>query len=61
MDFVLVLIPWYLLWGVNMRTLEKIGVCIAMSFGILYVRIVASCRVAVLPFLPSCSARRSND
>ena len=42
MDFVLVLYPWYLLWGVNMRTVEKIGVCIAMSFGVLYVLVLLS-------------------
>ncbi|KAK1758857.1 hypothetical protein QBC47DRAFT_336342 [Echria macrotheca] len=35
MDFFLALFPWYLIWGLNMRRVEKLGVCIAMSLGIL--------------------------
>jgi hypothetical protein len=36
-DFVLALMPWYLIWGLQMRLQEKIGVGIAMSMGLLYV------------------------
>lgn len=36
-DFALALLPWTLIWGLQMRTREKIGVGIAMSMGILYV------------------------
>ena len=35
MDVCLALLPWRILWGLQMRTAEKIGVCIAMSLGIL--------------------------
>lgn len=34
-DFALALIPWKLVWGLNLRTREKIGVGIAMSMGLL--------------------------
>lgn len=37
MDFALALLPWKILWGVQMRTVEKLGVCFAMSLGFLYV------------------------
>ncbi|ORY61612.1 uncharacterized protein BCR38DRAFT_525971 [Pseudomassariella vexata] len=35
MDFALALLPWKLIWKLQMRTKEKIGVGIAMSLGIL--------------------------
>ncbi len=35
MDFVLAIFPWLLIWGVQMKTPEKIGLIIAMSLGIL--------------------------
>ncbi|KAF3032715.1 hypothetical protein E8E12_002246 [Didymella heteroderae] len=35
MDVCLALLPWKIIWGLQMRTAEKIGVCIAMSLGIL--------------------------
>ncbi|KAK3377228.1 hypothetical protein B0T24DRAFT_511729, partial [Lasiosphaeria ovina] len=35
MDFVLALFPWLLIMRLNMRRVEKIGVCIAMSLGVL--------------------------
>lgn len=35
MDFALALMPWVLLWNVQMRMKEKIGVAIAMSLGLL--------------------------
>jgi hypothetical protein len=35
MDVCLALLPWKILWGLQMRTAEKVGVCIAMSLGIL--------------------------
>jgi hypothetical protein len=37
MDITLALLPWKLIWGLNMKKQEKIGVAIAMSCGILYV------------------------
>lgn len=37
MDISLALIPWKVLWGLQMRTAEKIGVCLAMSLGLLCV------------------------
>ncbi|KAK3381787.1 hypothetical protein B0H63DRAFT_561409 [Podospora didyma] len=35
MDFVLALFPWLLIMRLNMRRVEKIGVCVAMSLGVL--------------------------
>jgi hypothetical protein len=35
MDISLALLPWQILWKLQMRTAEKIGVGIAMSLGIL--------------------------
>jgi len=34
-DFALALLPWYLIWGLQLRLREKIGVGIAMSMGVL--------------------------
>ncbi|KAL5375003.1 hypothetical protein DPSP01_011494 [Paraphaeosphaeria sporulosa] len=34
-DFALALLPWKLLWGLQLKTKEKIGVGIAMSMGLL--------------------------
>jgi hypothetical protein len=35
MDISLALLPWSIIWNVQMRIPEKIGVCLAMSLGIL--------------------------
>ena len=35
MDLVLALLPWKLIWGLQMKTKEKLGVAVAMSMGIL--------------------------
>ncbi|KAJ0143629.1 hypothetical protein CTA2_1251 [Colletotrichum tanaceti] len=35
MDIMLALLPWKLIWGLQMKTQEKIGVGIAMSMGLL--------------------------
>jgi hypothetical protein len=35
MDFTLALFPWFLVWKLQMRTVEKFGVAFAMSLGIL--------------------------
>jgi len=35
MDFSLAVLPWKILWKLQMRTAEKIGACVAMSLGIL--------------------------
>ncbi len=37
MDWVLALLPWKLLWSLQMKRKEKVGVGIAMSMGLLYV------------------------
>ena len=34
-DFALALLPWYLIWGLQLRLREKVGVGIAMSMGVL--------------------------
>jgi hypothetical protein len=34
-DFALALLPWYLIWGLQLRLREKIGVGVAMSMGVL--------------------------
>ena len=36
-DFLLALFPWVLVWHLRMRRLEKAGICIAMSMGVLCV------------------------
>jgi len=35
MDVVLALLPWSVIWGLQMRKKEKIGVALAMSMGVL--------------------------
>lgn len=35
MDITLALLPWKILWNLQMRTPEKIGVIFAMSLGLL--------------------------
>lgn len=37
MDFALAFFPWRILWKTQMVRKEKIGVALAMSFGVLYV------------------------
>ncbi len=37
MDFVLSFLPWKIIWSLRMTPRDKIGMGIAMSFGILYV------------------------
>ncbi|KAM7201743.1 hypothetical protein V8F20_004704 [Naviculisporaceae sp. PSN 640] len=34
-DFVLAIFPWFLIWNLQMRLVEKLGVCVCMSMGIL--------------------------
>jgi len=34
-DIILALIPWKVIWGLQMRKQEKVGVIIAMSMGVL--------------------------
>ena len=38
MDLALSILPWKLLWSLQMQKKEKIGVIIAMSMGLVYVR-----------------------
>ena len=35
MDIALALLPWKLIWGLQMKKTEKMGVAVAMSCGIL--------------------------
>lgn len=35
MDFVLALLPWKVIWKLQMKRKEKVGVALAMSMGIL--------------------------
>jgi hypothetical protein len=35
MDFVLAVFPWLLIWQLQMKRMEKFGVGVAMSLGIL--------------------------
>jgi len=35
MDFVLALLPWKVIWKLQMKRKEKFGVALAMSMGIL--------------------------
>lgn len=37
MDIALAMLPWTVIWGLQMKVKEKIGVAIAMSCGVLYV------------------------
>jgi len=37
MDIVLALLPWAIIWKLTMRKMEKIGVAIGMSMGIVLV------------------------
>ncbi|KAM7221722.1 hypothetical protein V8F06_002930 [Rhypophila decipiens] len=34
-DFILAIFPWFLIWNLQMRLVEKLGVCVCMSMGIL--------------------------
>lgn len=34
-DFILALLPWAMLWNLNMKNKEKFGVAVAMSLGVL--------------------------
>lgn len=35
MDFILALLPWMVLWNLEMKKREKAGIALAMSMGIL--------------------------
>ncbi len=37
MDFVLALLPWKVIWKLQMKRKEKVGIALAMSMGVLYV------------------------
>ena len=37
MEFLLALLPWKIIWKLQMKRKEKVGVAFAMSLGILYV------------------------
>ena len=36
MDFILAFLPWTIVWNLQMKRREKLGVGIAMSLGVLY-------------------------
>lgn len=44
MDFILATFPWIITWKLDMRRVEKIGLCVAMSLGMV-VAIVAAVRI----------------
>lgn len=35
MDFVLALFPWLVTWKLRIKRLEKIGICVTMSLGVI--------------------------
>lgn len=35
MDFILSVLPWLVLWDLEMKKREKVGIALAMSMGIL--------------------------
>jgi hypothetical protein len=35
MDVILALLPWVVLWGLEMKKREKVGIALAMSMGIM--------------------------
>ncbi len=35
-DFILAAFPWVVFWKLQMKPVEKIGICICMSMGFLY-------------------------
>ncbi|KAI4615076.1 hypothetical protein J4E83_006800 [Alternaria metachromatica] len=43
MDFILAVFPWVITWNLDMRKVEKIGLCVAMSLG-MFVAIVSAVR-----------------
>jgi hypothetical protein len=47
MDISLAVIPWRILWHVQMRLAEKIGVSIAMSLGVLYEQLLELCTTSL--------------
>ena len=44
MDFVLALLPWQVIWKLQMKRNEKLGVALAMSMGILSVTLLSNLR-----------------
>jgi rhodopsin domain-containing protein len=48
MDIILALLPWQVIWGLQLNLKEKVGVGIAMSMGML-AGIVAFVKCSVLP------------
>ena len=42
-DITLAMLPWKVLWGLQVKTGEKIGVALAMSMGVLCATPSASC------------------
>ncbi|KAH9866025.1 hypothetical protein J1614_008589 [Plenodomus biglobosus] len=45
MDFILATFPWVITWKLDMRRVEKIGLCVAMSLGMV-VAVVAAIRIS---------------
>jgi hypothetical protein len=35
MDFILAMLPWKVIWVLQMKRIEKVGVAVAMSMGVL--------------------------
>lgn len=47
MDFVLALFPWLVTWKLRIKRLEKIGICVTMSLGVI-VAIISTWRTAYM-------------
>ncbi|EMD90589.1 hypothetical protein COCC4DRAFT_127789 [Bipolaris maydis ATCC 48331] len=45
MDFILAVFPWVITWNLDMRRVEKIGLCVAMSLGMV-VAVVSAVRTS---------------
>ncbi|TKX20391.1 hypothetical protein C1H76_7427 [Elsinoe australis] len=43
MDFVMATFPWFITWNLNMRKVEKVGLCLTMSLGMI-VAIISAIR-----------------
>ncbi|KAJ4044976.1 hypothetical protein NW760_010445 [Fusarium oxysporum] len=51
-DFILALLPWAMLWNLNMKNKEKFGVAVAMSLGVLYVLVPCYDHLLLTPPVP---------
>ncbi|KAH8898213.1 hypothetical protein GQ53DRAFT_817506 [Thozetella sp. PMI_491] len=52
LDFILAMLPWKIIWGLQMRTREKFGVALAMSMGV-FAGATAVIKTTAIPTLAS--------